>query len=158
LIVNGSRFTVVGCRFLVLGLVAAVVHMEVTMQDFRKLRVWDRAQQLCVELYLFSADFPQEERYGITSQLRRAAVSVGSNIAEGSQRKSPKDKARIINVSQSEGAEVMSLLDIVARLGYGKKGTAHEFAEKYANLQRMIEALCQSIRTESAEAAAPTED
>lgn len=48
------------------------------MQDFRKLRVWNRAQELCVGLYLFSADFPVEERYdGITAQLRKAGVSVG---------------------------------------------------------------------------------
>jgi four helix bundle protein len=45
------------------------------MRDFRKLRVWQRAQDLCVHVYLFSADFPPEERYGMTSQLRRAAIS-----------------------------------------------------------------------------------
>ena len=56
------------------------------MQDHRKLIVWQRAQEKCVELYRFSADFPPEERYGMTAQLRKAAVSVGSNIAEGSKR------------------------------------------------------------------------
>ena len=116
------------------------------MQDFRKLRVWNRAQELCVGLYRFSADFPVEERYGITAQLRNAGVSVGSNIAEASQRRSPKDKARIINVSQSEGAEVMSLLDLTTRLNYGRKGGAVEFIDHYERLQRMIETLCQCIR------------
>ena len=116
------------------------------MQDFRKLRVWNRAQELCVGLYRFSADFPVEERYGITAQLRKAGVSVGSNIAEGSQRRSPRDKARIINVSQSEGAEVMSLLDLTTRLKYGRKGGAAEFIDHYERLQRMIETLCQCIR------------
>jgi|SRR5678815_3317855 len=115
------------------------------MQDFRKLHVWNRAQELCVEMYRFSADFPTEERYGITTQLRRASVSVGSNIAEASQRRSPKDKVRIINVSQSEGAEVMSVLDVVRRLGYSRKGTAAQFIDEYERLQRMIEALCQKI-------------
>ena len=115
------------------------------MQDFRKLRVWNRAQELCVGLYLFSADFPVEERYGITAQLRKAGVSVGSNIAEASQRRSPKDKKRIINVSQSEGAEVMSLLDLTTRLRYGRKGGAAEFIGHYEKLQKMIETLCQRI-------------
>ena len=119
------------------------------MQDFRKLRVWNRAQELCVGLYRFSADFPVEERYGITAQLRKAGVSVGSNIAEGSKRKSPKDKARIINVSQSEGAEVMSLLDVVDRLKYGRKGSALPFIEKYDQLEGMIENLCQRILEEN---------
>jgi four helix bundle protein len=115
------------------------------MQDFRKLRVWNRAQELCVGLYRFSADFPVEERYGITAQLRKAGVSVGSNIAEASQRRTPKDKTRIINVSQSEGAEVMSLLDLTTRLKYGRKGGAVEFIDHYERLQRMIETLCQRI-------------
>jgi len=123
------------------------------MQDFRKLRVWNRAQELCVGLYRFSADFPVEERYGITAQLRKAGVSVGSNIAEASQRRSPKDKARIINVSQSEGAEVMSLLDLTTRLKYGRKGGAAEFIDHYERLQRMIETLCQRIRDDDEGAA-----
>jgi len=123
------------------------------MQDFQKLRVWNRAQELCVGLYRFSADFPVEERYGITAQLRKAGVSVGSNIAEASQRRSPKDKARIINVSQSEGAEVMSLLDLTTRLKYGRKGGAAEFIDHYETLQRMIETLCQRIRDDDEGAA-----
>jgi len=123
------------------------------MQDFRKLRVWNRAQELCVGLYRFSADFPVEERYGITAQLRKAGVSVGSNIAEGSQRRSPRDKARIINVSQSEGAEVMSLLDLTTRLKYGRKGGAAEFIDHYERLQRMIETLRQRIRDDDEGAA-----
>jgi four helix bundle protein len=101
------------------------------MQDFRKLRVWERAQQLCVEVYGFSAGFPREERYGMTSQLRGAALSVGSNIAEASKRKSQKDKGRILNISQSEGAEAMSVLDIADRIGYGAKGEARRFIQKW---------------------------
>jgi hypothetical protein len=58
------------------------------MQDHRKLKVWQRAQEKCVEVYLFTADFPVEERYGMTAQLRKAAVSVGGNagvaVREGS--------------------------------------------------------------------------
>jgi hypothetical protein len=67
----------------------------------------------------------------------------------GSKRKSPKDKARIINVSQSEGAEVMSLLDVVDRLKYGRKGSALPFIEKYDQLEGMIENLCQRILEEN---------
>lgn len=115
------------------------------MQDYRKLKVWDRAQQLCVEIYGFSVDFPPEERYGMTSQLRRAALSVGSNIAEASKRKSQKDKARILNISQSEGAEAMSVLDIADRLRYGSQGGARSFIAKYDELEAMLESLCQQV-------------
>jgi four helix bundle protein len=115
------------------------------MQDFRKLRVWQRSQQQCVELYLFSADFPPEERYGTTAQLRRSALSVGSNIAEASKRKGDKDKARILNIAQGEAAEVMSILDIVERLGYGRKDSARAYGTKYDELIGMIESLCQRV-------------
>ena len=79
------------------------------------MRVWQRAQELCVEIYLLTADFPPEERYGLTGQLRRAAVSVGSNIAEASRRASRPDKRRILNVAQSEAAELVSELDVACR-------------------------------------------
>jgi len=121
------------------------------MQDYRKLRVWERAQQLCVEIYGFTADFPREERYGMTSQLRSSALSFGSNIAEASKRKSQKDKGRILNISQSEGAETMSVLDIADRVGYGAKGEARRFIQKYDELEAMLEALCQRVLQTDAE-------
>ena len=115
------------------------------MQDFRKLRVWQRAQETCVELYLFTADFPIEERYGMTSQLRRAAVAVGGNIAEGSKRRSKIDKARIFNIAESEAAEAISVLDVAERLAYGEKGGAQKLSRTYDELLGMIEALRQKV-------------
>jgi four helix bundle protein len=114
------------------------------MQDHRKLRVWHRAQETCLEVYLFSADFPLEERYGVTAQLRKAAVSVGSNIAEGSRRTSKTDKARIFNIAESEAAEAMSVLDLAERLCYGDKGEAARLVRTYDTLLAMIESLRQS--------------
>lgn len=115
------------------------------MQDFRKLRVWQRAQETCVEVYLFTVDFPPEEGYGMTSQVRRAALAVGSNIAEGSKRRSKTDKARIFNLAESEAAEAISVLDVAERLGYGAKAEAQRLAGKYDELLGMIEALRQKI-------------
>jgi four helix bundle protein len=65
------------------------------MQDFRKLKVWERAQKACVRIYQLTADYPVEERYGLSGQLRRASVSVGANVAEGSKRRSNPDKKRL---------------------------------------------------------------
>ena len=115
------------------------------MQDFRRLRVWRRAQETCVQVYLFTADFPPEERYGMTSQLRRAAVSVGSNIAEGSKRRGKVDKARLLNLSQGEAAEAMSVLDLAHRLRYGEPGTALRLSAIYDELVGMIESLRQRV-------------
>jgi four helix bundle protein len=115
------------------------------MQDYRKLKVWQRAQEKCVEAYLFTADFPVEERYGMTAQLRKAAVSVGANIAEGSKRKSKVDKARIFNISESEIAETMSILDLAVRLRFGRKEEAERLIGCYDELLGMLESLCEQV-------------
>ena len=114
------------------------------MQDYRKLKVWRRAQQRCVEVYLFTADFPVEERYGMTSQLRRAGVSVASNLAEGSKRKSPVDKARIFNLAPGEAAEAMSRLDLAIRLRFGREADAERLVGA-DELLAMIASRCQQV-------------
>ena len=115
------------------------------MQDFRKLHVWHRAQEMCVQIYTFTADFPVEERYGITSQMRKAAVSVGSNIAEGSRRATNPDKARVINIAEGEGSEVVSLLDVSGRLGFGRRGQGAELIRLYDSLGAQIESFRQCL-------------
>jgi four helix bundle protein len=115
------------------------------VQDHRQLRVWDQAQDLCVQIYRLSAAFPVEERYGLVAQIRRAAVSVGSNIAEASRRASRPDKARILNVAQCEGAEVMSGLDIAGRLRYPGQDTAQELIARYDRLEAGLERLRQRV-------------
>jgi four helix bundle protein len=115
------------------------------MQDHRKLKVWQRAQEIAVDVYVFTADFPVEERYGMTSQLRRAAVSVGANIAEGSKRRSKVDKVRVFNTSESEAAEAMSVLDLAVRLRFGRKEEAERLMESYDELLAMLARLCEQI-------------
>lgn|ERR1051326_2270923 len=115
------------------------------MQDHRKLRVWQRAQEICVEVYQFSAGFPFEERFGLTAQVRKASVSVGANIAEGSRRISNSDKGRIINIAESEAAEAMSELDIALRLKYGRTGEAERLIDAYDRWLGMTETLRQMV-------------
>jgi four helix bundle protein len=88
------------------------------VQDFRKLKVWQRAQDACVRVYRITGDYPIEERYGLTSQLRAAAVSVGANISEGAKRSGNADKKRLWNVALSSAAEITSELDVALRLNY----------------------------------------
>lgn len=115
------------------------------MQDHRKMRIWERAQELCVNVYVLTADFPVEERYGLTAQIRRAAVSVGSNIAESSRRASRPDKGRILNLAHSEAAEVMSELDVACRLKYRGRETAGRLVEEYDRLGASIERFRQRV-------------
>ena len=115
------------------------------MQDHRKLKVWQRAQEKCVEVYIFTADFPAEERYGMTAQLRKAAVSVGANIAEGSKRKSKVDKVRVFNIAESEAAEAMSILDVAVRLRFGGKEEAERLIGCYDELLAMLGSLYEKV-------------
>ena len=115
------------------------------MQDHRRLRVWQRAQELCVQVYLLTADYPAAERFGLTAQVRKAAVSVGANIAESSRRSSRPDKRRILNIAQGEAAEVMSELDVACRLRYGGREVAETLVADYDALGGSLERLRQRI-------------
>jgi four helix bundle protein len=88
-------------------------------KTFQDLLVWQKAHQLVLAIYRFSAGFPREEIYGITSQLRRAVVSVPANIAEGFKKKGKNDKARYMNIAQGSLEEVRYYLILVNDLGYG---------------------------------------
>ena len=85
---------------------------------FEKLNVWKLAKDFAVELYKITNGFPREERFGLASQMNRAAVSVASNIAEGSSRTSKKDRAHFYQIAFSSLMEVTSQLVIVKDLGF----------------------------------------
>lgn len=86
--------------------------------SFEKLEVWQLARVLTKEIYRHTAGFPNEEKFLLVSQLRRAAVSVASNLAEGSTRVSAKDKAHFTTISYSSLMEVLNQLIIAEDLGY----------------------------------------
>lgn len=85
---------------------------------FEKLEVWQEARQLAKSIYIETAVFPAEERYGMTSQIRRATLSVSANIAEGMSRHTEKDKARFINQAFGSAIEVINFLIIANDLGF----------------------------------------
>jgi four helix bundle protein len=91
-----------------------------TIRDFRDLEVWQQAVELAADVYQLTQSYPPEERFGLTSQLRRAAVSVSSNIAEGNGRSTRKDYAHFLVTSRSSLNEVRSLLFVSRRLGFAK--------------------------------------
>ncbi len=86
--------------------------------SFEKLEVWNESRKLVVWIYKISNQFSQDEKFGLTSQIRRAAVSVVSNLAEGSARNSPKDKANFTQIAYSSLIEVLNHLIISRDLEY----------------------------------------
>jgi four helix bundle protein len=88
------------------------------ISHFRDLRVWQGAMDLVESVYRISGEFPKSELYGLTSQMRRAAVSVPSNIAEGQTRASTKEYLNHVSIAQASLAEVETQLEIAVRLGY----------------------------------------
>src|SRR3972149_1173847 len=92
---------------------------RVAAKAFRDLIVWQKAHQFVLSIYRYSEGFPKNEVYGVTSQLRRAAVSVPANIAEGFKKKGKADKARFLNIAQGSLEECRYYLILAKDLGYG---------------------------------------
>lgn len=87
-------------------------------ESFKNLNIWQRAVDLAESVYKITSKFPREELFGLTSQLRRAVISVSSNIAEGSSRVSKKDFTRFIDISVGSLHEIENLLELSKRLRY----------------------------------------
>lgn len=88
------------------------------MHQFRRLDVWHAAVQLAVEIYRLTRAFPREEQFGLVTQMRRAAVSVSSNIAEGAGRGSPSEFARFLRIAIGSVCELESQLELSRKLGF----------------------------------------
>lgn len=116
------------------------------MKDFRDLKVWEKSHQLVLRLYQVSRTFPRDELYGLTSQMRRAAVSVPTNIAEGCGRGSDPDFARFLQMAMGSASEVDYLMLLSNDLGYL---AAEEYAPLLAaisEVKRMLTGLLLRVR------------
>ncbi len=90
------------------------------MHRFKDLEIWKKSRLFCSEIYTVTANFPDSEKFGITNQLRRASVSIPSNIAEGSSRNSNKDFSRFLEIAIGSAYEIETQLLISADLGFLK--------------------------------------
>lgn len=115
------------------------------MQRFTELKVWQRAHALVLDVYRVTSKFPAEERYGITSQLRRAIASVPTNIAEGSKRKGATDYARFLNIAEGSTAESEYLLILSRDLGYVPAEVAAPLLERTSEVARMLHGLRERV-------------
>ena len=88
------------------------------MRNYRDLLVWEKAHSLTLCIYRETQTFPKEERFGLTSQIRRAASSIGANLAEGCGRRSDGEMARFVQIAMGSAAELSYHLLVVPRLGF----------------------------------------
>jgi four helix bundle protein len=116
------------------------------MRDFRQLEVWRKARDLVTELYKETANFPASEQYGLTNQLRRAAVSITANIAEGSGRGSDQDFARFLEIAMGSVAETRSHLLLSQELGFLKAEISEYLCFKAVEVGRMLDGLIEALR------------
>jgi four helix bundle protein len=111
------------------------------MQRFTELKVWQRSHALVLELYRITRGFPADERFALTSQLRRAVTSVPTNIAEGSRRQSNQEYARFLNIAQGSTAEVEYLLILSRDLGYVPSADFDRLVAEVGEIARMLHGL-----------------
>ena len=113
--------------------------------SYRDLLVWQRSIQLSLSIYRLTAGFPKEELFGLTSQIRRAGVSVASNIAEGHGRLSTGEYKQFLGMARGSNAEVETQLVISRELGYGSPQTLNEAAGLADEVGRMLNALLKRL-------------
>ncbi len=116
--------------------------MRPNARNFQDLIVWQTAHQFVLMTYRFSDNFPKSELYGLTSQLRRAAVSIPANIAEGFKKKSKADKTRFLNIGQGSLEECRYYLILSKDLGYGD---TCELLVKLEEVSKLLEAYTSAI-------------
>jgi four helix bundle protein len=115
-------------------------------QAFRDLQVWQRAMQLTVAIYRLTQGFPREEVYGLSSQIRRAAVSIPSNIAEGQGRLSVGEFKQFLSVARGSNQELQTQLEIARALKFGDSTLIDEAENLSHEVGKMIYALLESLR------------
>jgi four helix bundle protein len=115
------------------------------LRNYKDLQVWQKAYQLCLEVYKATGEFPKHELYGLTAQLRRAAVSIPSNIAEGYGRKTTKEYIQFLYVAYGSLCELETQILLSADLGYIGKEQCEPLADEIGAVERMLKALINSL-------------
>lgn len=117
------------------------------INNFTDLISWKETHSLVIEIYKVTKKFPKEERYGLTDQIRRCAVSISSNIAEGFSRKGKKEKIQFYYLSKGSLTELQNQLLISKDVGYLSKEIFKEIAEKTVVVHKLINGSIRSLNT-----------
>jgi four helix bundle protein len=117
------------------------------VRDFHKLDVWQKAHDLTVEVYQKTASFPRDEIYGLTNQIRRAAVSIPANISEGCGREGEPELARFLQIAMGSVSELSYELELARDLGYLIPEGYQPLADNLQEIGKMLNVLIQRIRS-----------
>ncbi len=117
-----------------------------SIRSHRDLSVWQLGMKIAEDAYSLTSCFPEDERFGLTSQLRRSATSVPANIAEGNSRSTTKDYLRFLSIAIGSLAEVETLLELAKRLGHGDPERIVDLMDHVAEERRMLRGLQRSLR------------
>jgi four helix bundle protein len=116
------------------------------MNNYKELKIWQKSVDLAVKVYEITKEFPKEEMYGLTSQLRRSAISIASNIAEGAGRNSKKDFNNFLGVSNASSCELETQLIIAERVNLIDNLVLKSTQEQIEEIQKMIWSLKRSLK------------
>ena len=116
------------------------------MKDFRKLRIWERAHRLGLEIYKITKTFPKDEMYGLTSQIRRSSSSVATNIAEGCGRSSDGEFKKFLMIAMGSASELEYQLILSRDLEYLTESKYRNLQGDLVELRKMLNSLIQKLR------------
>lgn len=119
------------------------------MHNFKELKIWQLSRQLVKDVYVLTSSFPAEEKFGLISQLRRCAVSIPTNIAEGSGRNTNKDFSHFLNIGLGSAYELETLLTLSLDVNFISDGQHENFSTKISEIQKMIFGLIKTLRQKS---------
>jgi four helix bundle protein len=119
--------------------------MGAGMKDFRQLKVWEKSHQLALTIYRFTASFPREETYGLASQIRRAASSIPSNIAEGCGRDGDPELARFCIIARGSASELEYALLLARDLMLLSSNDYETLSQQTVEIKRMLTVLVQKL-------------
>ncbi len=119
------------------------------LKNFKELKVWQKAYKLCLEIYKITKNFPNEEKYGLSSQMRRSAVSIPSNISEGYGRRTTPDYIRSLYIAYGSNCELETQTLLSGDLAYIENEKQKTVLEKISEVERMLKALIKSLESKS---------
>ena len=118
------------------------------MKDFRQLKVWEKAHQLALAIYKATKEFPKEELYGLTSQIRRASMSIPTNIAEGCGRNTDADFARFLQMAMGSASETEYQLILARDLEFISNENYERLHNDVEEVKRMLASLLKTLRAD----------
>lgn len=116
------------------------------MKDFRQLQVWEKSHRLALEIYRITKDFPKEELYGLTSQIRRSSMSIPTNIAEGCGKFTDADFARFAQIAMGSASETEYQLLLAHDLGFLATAKYEQLNVDVTEVKRMLASLLKTLR------------